>query len=260
MSNVSLGSDIEEFVVDNNGQIIPVCGLVGGTKMRPLSTPNGAVQEDNVAIEYNPRPATTEDEWVRNIKAARQDARDLLAKKGFSTIAKSSHHFTKEILSACGRRAMTFGCAPDSNIHSSFSSPPPSPFQTLRTAAGHIHFGSGTDIELAKRIVQWCDYLLGVPSLILDPDRERRTMYGRAGCYRIKVKGSDSYDGVEYRTLGNWWVDDEPTIRWVWRQAQKAYENALADRRVPLLQEYCINTYDICYANAMITRRNMDMP
>ena len=33
------------------------------------------------------------------------------------------------------------------------------------------------------------DLFLGVPSILIDPDTERRKMYGKAGDYRLKEYG-----------------------------------------------------------------------
>ena len=260
---VTLGADIEEFVVHND-KIIPVCGLIGGTKDTPIETPNGAVQEDNVTVEYNPRPASSEDEFVHNVLAARQDARDILSKLGLTTIAQSSHIFKPADLVACGSAAMTFGCVPDYSVHGDTGqySPPPDPFTGLRTAGGHIHFGSGINEELSHNIIKWADVLLGVPSVILDPDKQRRDMYGKAGAHRLKHKDVDTYDGVEYRTLGNWWVSDEKLIRWVWRCSQRAYTNAVNKVVVPEFYTSLINEVNPClsYQTAYVERHNLEMP
>lgn len=76
----------------------------------------------------------------------------------------------------------------------------------LRSCGGHIHLGS----EFLKQdgpetilFVYMMDLFLAIPSLWLDKDPTspaRRSLYGQAGRYRPKDYG------VEYRSLGNFWL------------------------------------------------------
>ncbi len=50
------------------------------------------------------------------------------------------------------------------------------------------------------------DLFIGITSLFLDDDNLRRSMYGKAGCFRNKSFG------VEYRVVRNFWITTENYI------------------------------------------------
>lgn len=52
INNPTFGSDFEMFVEDQQGVIVPVVGLLGGTKSEPLDIGEGCFrQEDNTQAE-----------------------------------------------------------------------------------------------------------------------------------------------------------------------------------------------------------------
>ncbi len=71
----------------------------------------------------------------------------------------------------------------------------------------------------SKQLIKAMDLFLGVPSVIMDSGELRKTLYGKAGAYRDKP----AY-GVEYRTLSNFWVNDDRLIKWVWDNTEKAVQ------------------------------------
>lgn len=123
---------------------------------------------------------------------------------------------------------------------------------------GHIHIGylnkgeesNITDIE---NIVKVMDLLLGVQSVLLDMDKERRILYGKAGCFRFKPYG------LEYRTLSNFWTLFDDRIKW-------AFENSILSVNIALYNpeildkilkesskiEICINNSDENLAKELI--------
>lgn len=60
------------------------------------------------------------------------------------------------------------------------------------------------------------DLYLGVPSVLIDPDTRRRSLYGKAGCFRLTDYG------VEYRVLSGYFIKDEITTTWVLHQTAAA--------------------------------------
>ena len=54
------------------------------------------------------------------------------------------------------------------------------------------------------------DYAIGVPSVLIDSDKARRRLYGKAGSMRHKPYG------VEYRTLSNFWLNSDELTSWVY--------------------------------------------
>ena len=63
-----------------------------------------------------------------------------------------------------------------------------------------------------------CDILLGLPSVLLDPDERRKQLYGKAGAMRFKKYGA------EYRTLSNFWLFSDDLIEWAYKGGVAAYE------------------------------------
>ena len=66
----------------------------------------------------------------------------------------------------------------------------------------------------AAQVARQMDFFLALPSLFYDDDVRRRSMYGKAGCMRVKPYG------MEYRTLSNKWLGDDSLIKWVFNQVQ----------------------------------------
>jgi hypothetical protein len=52
---VSVGADPEVFVRNAEGEPVPACGLIPGTKAEPHRVDSGAVQVDGLALEFNAR-------------------------------------------------------------------------------------------------------------------------------------------------------------------------------------------------------------
>lgn len=218
-----IGSDPELFITQG-GIIGSVIGMVGGSKEAPKPTEFGALQEDNVLLEFNIHPAASVEEFKHHIKAVMQDATDTLS--GFKAELVrgiSSHIFREEELNSFGPAAFIFGCDPDFNGWTNEMNPAPMAHPGLRTAGGHLHIGYShleePDAILNNKIVRMCDYTMGLPSILLDTDEERRKLYGKAGCLRHKPYG------VEYRTLSNFWLFSDELLSWAYEGARAAYEN-----------------------------------
>lgn len=75
--------------------------------------------------------------------------------------------------------------------------------------------------EAAMMLAKELDVYLGLPSLFWDREDKRRSMYGKAGAYRVK------HYGMEYRSLSNAWVKDEDLIRLVFRNTKRAVTQLL---------------------------------
>ncbi len=59
LSPISIGADIEVFLINKEGEFFPAIGLIGGSKRRPrpITKEGHMVQEDNVAAEFNIPPS-----------------------------------------------------------------------------------------------------------------------------------------------------------------------------------------------------------
>ncbi|UMO76480.1 putative ligase-like domain containing protein [Pseudomonas phage BroderSalsa] len=220
---VLIGSDPELFVGNSAGVNFAI-GRVGGSKDAPRPCNFGALQEDNVLLEYNIDPADSLDVFTHHIKAVMEQGRDVLKDFELDIVrGLSSHVFDQDTLFDAGPAAFVFGCEPDHNGWTGrVNAFPRDVNPMLRTAGGHLHIGFGHLEEVSKRnsreVIQMCDFLLGLPSVLLDPDDQRKQLYGKAGAMRFK-----SY-GAEYRTLSNFWLFSDELIAWAYNGARAAYE------------------------------------
>jgi len=252
-----LGADPEMMAVDRYGNPQPICGLLGGTKESPIPVPMGAYQEDNVNPEFNIDPAHTEEQWVEHLTSVIKHVDTRLEPLQLKLAAVPSFHYTPETLESLGSAAMSFGCNPDRNVWTGDWNRSPNPYTTLRSAGGHIHFSCREDE--VDSIVKLMDIYLGIPSVLLDPDKSRREAYGKAGSFRYKPYGG------EYRTLSNFWVGEERLMRWAYRMSQKAYKDLahlpeLVARITPYTIQQCINTADVESAKDIVTDLDLDIP
>lgn len=202
---LAIGADPEVFLFTKDGKPHSVEGLLGGTKHEPkpmYRMPEGFfVQEDNVAAEFNIPPASSAVDFNKNIARALKYIHREIDPKKFDLRCVAAAHFTKAQLSTV--QAQTLGCEPDFNAWARQENLPPRPPETLRTAAGHVHVSWDNPVQPEQELlIRYLDLVLGVPSILATEKTERRTLYGRAGCFRPK-----NY-GVEYRTLDNFWVDN----------------------------------------------------
>lgn len=219
--SIKIGADPEVFLKDSNDEYISAIGIIGGTKEHPLKISNTiSVQEDNVMAEFNITPATTANAFFTRIRAGVQVLNEISGKRGLNISVDASATFKKKQL--LHKKTQEFGCDPDRSAWALESNRPITmkdfPSKYLRVAGGHIHVGFDTPDKNWKRerVIRMMDIFLGVPSVLLDTDNIRHTLYGKAGSYREK-----SY-GVEYRTLSNFWLKGNLPL-WVFRQVQLAY-------------------------------------
>lgn len=220
---LKLGCDPELFLIDGKGNLRASCGKIGGSKRHPLPLlPLGegyAVQEDNVALEFNIPPASSAQEFQGSVRKTL----DLLAmgiqQQGLQFSDLSAAVFPlKELRDP---RALEFGCDPDFNAweNGDMNPRPKAPNKRLRSCGGHVHIGYDksrfTDSEIP--FTKLLDLYLAVPSVLMDEKgAERRSLYGKPGAFRPKEYG------MEYRVLSNFWVLSERRTQWVWDNVQRA--------------------------------------
>lgn len=204
---LTIGTDVEFFIVDKDGKIVPSQGLLGtnelGTKRNPILTMYGTLQRDNVAVEFATPVCKTCEEFIAAIRMGIINALNYLP-EGHSLLATPSVNFEKEQLEH--PEAGQFGCDPDFSAWSKGrkNKKPYSADPTLRSAGMHIHCGhSCLDTKENKiRFIQWMDYCF-LPSIFIDHSPasiKRKELYGKVGAYR-----PTSY-GAEYRSLSNIWA------------------------------------------------------
>jgi hypothetical protein len=232
MSAILIGCDPEVFVQQNN-VFKSAYGLIKGDKKNPQKVRRGAVQVDGMALEFNIDPAATEDEFCINVNDVYQQMRNMVP--AYQVVAVPVAHFDPLYMKVQPEEALELGCDPDYNGWTGVANEKPNSGRPMRTASGHIHIGwtdgkniqSPDHINDCRMVACQMDFFLGLGSLFYDADTERREMYGKAGCYRVKPYGA------EYRTLSNAWLKDERYMRWVYRNAVKGMEQLLGGNYLP---------------------------
>lgn len=213
-----IGADPEVFVSDQLG-VHSIIGRIGGSKYAPLPLPLGkgfAVQEDNVAMEFNIPACATKADFVKAIADATGFLGNHVKKKfNFDLDRRSAVSFPDEELNT--PEAHIFGCEPDYNAWTKTKNPrPASPDKNLRSCGGHIHIGfDGFD---PHEVVKACDLFHGVPAVLMDKGELRKQLYGKAGAFR-----NTSY-GVEYRTLSNFWIFSPRLCEWAYDNVERALD------------------------------------
>jgi len=228
-----LGADPELFVYRGDNPV-SAHDLIPGTKANPYAVPGGAIQVDGTAAEFNINPAKTFDEFNDNIETVLQHLQEYLPDDCYlrpqSVVVWDSEYFE-----TLPYTAIELGCMPDFDAWTGRRNPKPklksSP--TLRTAAGHIHIGFTENADCqdmqhilaAQEMIKLMDWHVGTWSCDADPDKIRRSLYGKAGACRYKTYG------VEYRTLSNFWVMDYDLRLAVWNRTVDACEEFASGMR-----------------------------
>lgn len=253
-----LGADPEMFLVDAAGGLISSIGRIGGTKEEPKPLPIGdgfAVQEDNVAVEFNIPASDSAQQFSGNLNRALSYLSDLVAEQGLKLVNLASASFPKEQLMSPAARV--FGCDPDFCAWN-FGRPNPRPKATdssLRSCGGHVHIGYQFETqEDIWQFIKYLDLYLSVPSTIMDKDEKRKQLYGKWGAFRYKPYG------CEYRSLSNYWVMEDKG-QWVWNQVELALDawqnNKDAIDEDKELLEMAINQNNKVIADKLIQKHNL---
>ena len=214
---MKIGADPELFLVGANSALISSIGIIGGTKAFPraIGREGCAVQEDNVAVEFNITPCADVRAFVECINYNLEYLSSEVSKRNLSLHITPSEVFPDSQLEHPD--AKRFGCDPDMNAWTGMLNPPPrSKNPNLRSAGGHIHVGFDGEKLNELEVVKAMDVFLGLSSVTLDPDKRRRELYGKAGACRVKPYG------VEYRTLSNFWLKSDELKEWAFNQTTKA--------------------------------------
>lgn len=226
--SITIGCDPEVFLRNlKTGEFVCADGLIPGTKTEPHPVPKGMIQVDGFAAEFGITPTSGKDTFVRRVaqvlKTLRAEAQKRDPNVDIEIITTAT--FTKKAMDAAPERAKVLGCDPDYNAYTGAANPAPNATDIdFRTGGGHVHIGwtTGQNIncpdhfEACRLLTKEMDVLLGVPSLVWDPDAKRRTLYGNLGAFRPK-----SY-GMEYRTLSNAWLKHPSLVEHVFLLTNEA--------------------------------------
>lgn len=270
-----VGTDAEVFLRNvSNQKPVPVIGLLGGTKLNPRQL-NGfekgfAVQEDNVMAEFNIPPADNAKEFSDSIHKVLAYLRYTMREKELDLEIKGSLHFNMNDLRH--PQAQTFGCDPDicawTGEYNEIDKKNPL-LLTMRSAAAHIHVSylvdgiKPTGYNERALAVKAHELFVGVPGILLDSDTERRTIYGKAGAFRLTDYGH------EYRTPSNFWIKSDTLRYWTFKQTIKALQFINHAKNVDLLEnneeignmiQDAINNHDEIKADFLCQEFQIEVP
>jgi len=215
---IKVGADPEFFLQNTEGKLISAVGLIGGNKQFPkeITEVGHAIQEDNVAFEFNIPPSDSAREFVEHLNYVLSHLEHKIKplQLKFAKGIASASFPEDQLMSA---EAQVFGCEPDMNAWTRKQNPRPLSLDyTLRSCGGHVHIGA--PMKDVAAVMRRCDLFLAVPSVLMDRGQLRKQLYGKAGAFRPK-----SYGG-EYRVLSNFWVFSPDTVKWVFRNTQLALD------------------------------------
>jgi hypothetical protein len=255
MKILTVGADPELFLkIKGTDMPISAIGMIGGDKYNPrqITEKGHALQEDNVMVEYCIPPSKTVEEFKHNHTFMLNVIEQEISEEFELNIIPSAK-FPEQMLAH--PQAQVFGCEPDLNVWTGRENKSPNSKTNLRTAGGHIHCGlEDFTPEDVSKAVKAMDLFLGVPSIIMDTDRDRRKMYGKAGAFREKEYG------FEYRTLSNFWIVSEDLMGWAFNNTHKAIEFAnkseISEELASKIQK-CINKSDVELAKEIVAEFNI---
>ena len=220
---VTVGCDPEIPMIDRKKyeqhilKVIPICGLVGGTKgsPRPISDKHGqavgGLLEDGVMLELNPLADRSPYILATKTYSLRIAAQDIVGPQYAFLTSKDTFNFDSRDL-AKFPAASVFGCSADIDAYS-----PEVPRtglmekamaeygDNIRFAGGHMHLGISPWPDNFPRWIaaKFLDLLLGMPLIMEDGGGRtiRAEYYGKPGIYR------ETPYGIEYRTPSPTWVE-----------------------------------------------------
>ena len=190
LRNITVGADPELFIVnEKTGKVVSSIGIIPGEKGNAWKSddmPEGfGIEVDNILGEFNIPPCKTKEEFINNIEYMKDYIDRFVKEKnpdlGIQCIA--SREVDEDQLQS--DEAKLFGCSPDFNAYTEMENEKPDGESTnLRSAGFHIHIGyDNNDIDTSVQLVKYLDLYLGVPAVIDDPDKKRRSLYGKAGSF-----------------------------------------------------------------------------
>ena len=233
---ITIGTDYELFLQQNK-KVIPAWEVLPYPKEKPLDINGFKFHFDNVTAEVATPPTTSLGEFIVQIKRGQKLLKQAINRKDIQFLYKASALFGEEYLT--NAYFLEFGCSPDWCVWTETENIVDNSYNLYRAAGGHIHIGHPSlvnNIELMKRYVYALDLRLGVPSVIKDPDKNRRRLYGKAGAFRIKPYG------IEYRVLSNFWITKASYITWVFDVCERELNTLLYDLDY---NDYILNTKTI---------------
>lgn len=270
IKNVTFGADPEFGILHKpTNKIVSGIGFVGGEKSEPLilDEETGITRtEDNVLFEAQFPPVNNVEDWCKMFRIIQEKGNELLSQFDMQLIPMSNHFYDDDQLEH--PMARTFGCSASMNAYTKDVQYTCGPEEAgnQRSVGAHVHLGVKEGIDTEDNVfnlMKVFDIFLGVPSVLIDQDKHRRKLYGRAGECRMRV--INDYVVMEYRTLGGNMLADEELIRWTYHQMEAAidfFNQSNFDEIFAMENEIvdCINNCDEQLAQKLVKQFNISYP
>lgn len=253
--DLTVGADPELFIInEKTNKVVSAIGLIPGEKGDPYRSkdmPEGfGLETDNIVAEFNIPPATSKEEFICSIEYMKDYINKFVKNinPNLGILCSASQMVDEDQLNS--PQAQEFGCSVDYNAYTKKANPKPEGTKTnLRSCGFHLHLGyENPNIDTSLILVKYLDMYLGVPSVLRDTDSRRRSLYGKAGCFRL------CRYGVEYRVLSSALMKDRESLEFIWNQLIKAIHHyrggyVLAPSGIV---RAAINDSDVELANSLI--------
>lgn len=220
--NPTIGADIEVFLQDiSSKEVVSAEGIIQGSKNEPFQFMDGnpffATSLDNVMAEFCIPPAQNADEFAGHIQTSMGYISNVIP-KNLQIFAYPAVKVNEKYLQT--ENALLFGCDPDYDAWKfGEMNEKPNATSNLRSCGGHIHVGyDNPNRMLSMDLIRAMDIFIGLPSILQEPDNERKSLYGKAGAFRYK-----SY-GAEYRTVSNYYVTSPELMKWAFNNTMQAVD------------------------------------
>jgi len=234
---LTFGADPEFFIFDNEeNKIVSAIPVLKRDKNDPIvldKKGNVKLYYDNAMGEFTVRPADSKEDFIKSIGESLHLINDFLI-DGFggkySIRIQASHNFEPEQLDH--EDALKVGCNPEYSADTVSDIVPPDFSGSLRSSGAHFAVGIMTkderikDFQSSIDLVKLFDYFVAIPFTLIDNDStstQRRILgYGSKSSHRPKPEYGDL--GLEYRVLGNYWLNSPKLVGLVYDLAIYAIE------------------------------------
>lgn len=254
INNPTIGADIEVFLRDKyTKDIVSAEGIIKGAKDDPfifsgIGTDVFATSLDNVMVEFNIPPAKTSKDFSSHILYALGWIEGSIP-QNLQLLAHPSARIDNKYLQT--ENAKMFGCDPDFNAWlMGAQNPKPDALGDIRSCGGHIHIGyEKPHGDVNMELIRVMDIFIGLPSILQEPENDRKSLYGKAGAFRHKRYG------CEYRTISNYYINSPELMQWAFDNTLTAIEFVNRQQSISgeesVAIQTAINTNDKALAQTM---------
>lgn len=246
--NITLGADPELFLInEKTGKVVSAVGIIPGVKDKPYRSkdmPKGfGLEIDNILAEFNIPPVKTVQAFINNISYMKDYINKFvkITNPDLGILCAASQVVDEDQLQS--PEAKLFGCSIDYNAYTEQPNPKPQGTSTnIRSAGFHLHIGyDNPNVNTSLELIKYLDMYLGIPSVLKDSDTARRSLYGKAGCFRLKPYG------FEYRVLSSALMENVELLSFVFNQLNKGIMAFLRGipRLSPEVVQHIINNSDV---------------